>query len=252
MGDTLELNGKGTTAGLDASVLVTPWRTAAGEPRLNVGLLWRSQAVLPLNGALLANGTKVADASTRVRLPESVEGGLAYWPLRTADYAWKLEVDLHYVRWSRIPNFDVRLSNGIVLPNPQHWRDAMTVAVGTEFTWRSPRVLPDWDVSVRAGYLRSETPIPDRNVNPAFPDADTHTLAVGLGVLCQRGGHVLGLVPCATSGGGLLARKALAVDVAFQTLLWEPRTVRGNPVPDVNGRYQTRTYAGSLTTRFNF
>jgi len=44
----------------------------------NVGFIWRSQAVLPLDGELLAKGTKVADASTQLRLPESFEGGLAY------------------------------------------------------------------------------------------------------------------------------------------------------------------------------
>jgi len=100
-GDELELNGTGTTAGLNASLLVTPWRTVTGEPRRNVGFIWRGQAVLPLNGELLANGTKVANTSTHLPLPESFEAGLAYWPLRDAHDTWKLEGDLHYGRWSR-------------------------------------------------------------------------------------------------------------------------------------------------------
>jgi long-chain fatty acid transport protein len=55
-GTELELNGKGTTAGMNASFLYTPWRTDQGKPRLSFAGIWRSQAVLPLNGALLANG----------------------------------------------------------------------------------------------------------------------------------------------------------------------------------------------------
>jgi long-chain fatty acid transport protein len=251
-GDRLELNGTGTTAGVNASVLVTPWRTDAGQPRLNVGFIWRSQAILPLDGELLANGTKVADASTHLRLPETFEGGLAYWPLRSAEYAWKIEADVHYVRWSRVQNFDVRLSTGVLLPNPQHWKDAFTVGVGTEWTWFSPPALPNWDIAVRAGYLHSETPIPNRNFNPAFPDADSDTLSVGVGFNCRQQGRFLGLVPCISRREGFLARKALVIDLVFDVVLWESRMIRGNPAPGVNGLYNTRTYAGGLTAQINF
>jgi len=109
---------------------------------MNVGFIWRSQAVLPLNSELLANGTKVANASTHLSLPESFEGGLAYGLLRDAHHTWKLEGDLHYIRWSRFRDLDVRLSDGALLPNPQDWHDAITVALGTEFKWRSPPAPP--------------------------------------------------------------------------------------------------------------
>jgi hypothetical protein len=42
---------------------------------MNVGFVWRSQVVLPFNGALLANGTKVDEASTHLALPESYQVG---------------------------------------------------------------------------------------------------------------------------------------------------------------------------------
>ena len=69
-GTALELNGSGTTAGLNASLLYTPWRTDDGKPRLSFAGIWRSQAVLTLNGELRANGTLVTNASTSIRLPE--------------------------------------------------------------------------------------------------------------------------------------------------------------------------------------
>lgn len=98
----LELNGKGTTAGLNVSFLYTPWRTDEGKPRLSLSGIWRSQAVLPLNGVLLANGNLVAQASTSVRLPEVWTGGVAYWPVRNLQREWKIEVDVDYVRWQVI------------------------------------------------------------------------------------------------------------------------------------------------------
>jgi long-chain fatty acid transport protein len=49
-----------------------------------------------------------------------------------------------------------------------------------------------------------------------------------------------------------LRRKALGIDVAYQALLFESRTVTGNPNPTVNGSYQTTTHVGSLTMRVNF
>jgi len=42
------------------------------------------------------------------------------------------------------------------------------------------------------------------------------------------------------SGGGLLDRKALVVDLAFQAILCQPQTVRRSSAPSVNGVYWTQ------------
>jgi len=60
-GTPLEINGRDTALGFNASLMYTPLRNAEGKPRLNVGLIYRSQAVLDLKGQLLANGTVAAD-----------------------------------------------------------------------------------------------------------------------------------------------------------------------------------------------
>jgi long-chain fatty acid transport protein len=49
----------------------------------------------------------------------------------------------------------------------------------------------------------------------------------------------------------------LGLDLAFQALLYETRTVTGNQNPvaipgSVNGTYQTSWYIGSLNLRVNF
>ena len=251
-GEKLELTGKGTTAGLNVSALITPLRTADGKPRVNLGFIWRSQAVLPLNGELLANGRKVADASTSIRFPEAYEWGLAVWPIRSQAHEWKVEVDVDYLRWSSIRNFDVFLSNGVVLRNPQNWSDAVSVGAGTEYKWLNPSAHPAWEYAVRGGYIRSHTPIPDANFNPAFPDSNVHGISAGLGFFCQGNGHFLWIVQCGDLGEGSLWRKGMALDLAYFVILFEPRTVTGSPIPVINGTYKTTTQSGSLTLRVNF
>lgn len=250
-GSTVELNGKGTTAGLNASLLYTLLQTHEGKPRLNLAFIWRSQAVLPIDGVFLVNGALVANASSSIRLPEIYTWGVAFWPVRNANHEWKVEVDVDYSRWESIRNFDVRLSNGVILANPQQWSNAVSIGVGTEYRWLSFPGYPAWNVALRTGYLLSQQVTPDVNFNPAAPDAPSHTLSAGVGFLCKENGNFLGLVTCG-SEGGFFGRKALGIDLAYQAWLTESRTVTSNPNPTVNGTYQTTTHVGSMTMRINF
>ncbi len=250
-GSRVELNGKGTTAGLNASVLYTLIGTA-DRPRVNLAGVWRSQAVLPVRGRLLVNGVPVADASTNVLLSEVWTLGLAGWLLRDVERAWKVEVDVDYTRWRSVRNFDVALSTGAAISNPQHWNNSVSIAVGTEYKWLHLPEHAAWQLALRVGYNRSHTPIPDVNYNPVIPDADVHVWSVGVGLFCQEGGQFWGLVDCGGAGGGWLTRKAIGLDLAYQLLLFEPRTVTGHANPGVNGTYRTTTNAGSLTLRINF
>ncbi|MDT7041221.1 OmpP1/FadL family transporter [Candidatus Nitronereus thalassa] len=251
-GDKLELNGKGTTAGFDVSFLLTPLRNDMGQPLMNVAFIWRSQAVLPLNGALLDNGRKVADVKTALRFPEGYEWGLAFWPLRTSAHELKLEVDVTWTRWSSIRDFHIFLSNGGVILQPQFWDDAVTVDTGFEYKWLHPPSSPDWEYTFRMGYNHSEAAIVDQNFNPLAPDSNVHGLTIGFGALCEDRGLFLGIFQCGKSGEGLLVRQALGIDLFYMVLLWEPRTVTGHPFPGVNGTYKTRTHVGGLTFRINF
>jgi long-chain fatty acid transport protein len=251
-GTELELNGKGTTAGLNASFLYTPWRTEEGKPRLSLAGIWRSQAVLPLNGALLANGSRVADASTSMRLPEVWTGGIAYWPVRNHAREWKVEVDVDYVRWQAIHDASVLLSNGGRLPNPQQWKNTFTVNVGTEYKWVGLMDSRAWDVALRGGYIRSHSPVTDLNFNPAFADNDAHVATVGMGVLCRAGGKFLGLIACADTEKSFMAKSSMGLDVFYQAFVFDSRTVTGSPNPTVNGTYHTTNHAGGATFRLTF
>ena len=251
-GDQLELTGSGTTAGMNASILFTPLRNEEGKPLLNIGFVWRSRAVLPLDGQLLANGRLVADTRSSITFPEIYEWSLAGWPVRNHDHEWKVEVDVHLVRWQTIRNFDTHLSNGVTIAQPQRWDNAVSIFAGTEFNWLNLSTLPDWEIATRAGYIRTHTPVPDANFDPAVPDADNHTFSVGAGFACHGSARFLGLFHCQGDGEGVFVRKGLVVDLAYQYVLWDSRTVTVNPIPGLNGTYKTQTHAGVITLQVNF
>lgn len=250
VGASVELNGKGTGAGVTASLLYTPVRNGIGKPVMSIGLVYRSQAVLPLGGSLLVNGVKVADASTDLVLPQMVTGAIAVWPVRTSEKEWKVELDVEYVGWSLNKNLDVRLSNGATIPQPQQWNNVPVIALGTEHKWLNPGWLPHWEVAVRSGYTHTEDPVPDRTFNPATISLSAHTLSLGTGFLCKGAGRFLGVIPC--SGESPLWPKGIGLDLAYQEWFYEARTVIGNVNPTVDGTYHASVHLGALSLRTLF
>lgn len=256
-GTPMEINGSDTAAGFNVSLLYTPLRNGEGRPLVNVGLVYRTQATLHLNGQFLANGLRAADASTTLVLPQIFTGGIAVWPIRDAAHEWKLELNIDYTGWKSVRNLDVHLSTGATIPFPQNWRNAYTLMVGTEYKWISPAALPNWEAAVRAGYWHSQTPIPDQGFLPTIPDADQHAVSGGVGLLCKAPGRFLGLVACGVTEGPFFLPKAIGLDLAYQAIFYEPRTVTGNQNPValpgvVNGTYHTTFHVGSINLRVNF
>src|SRR4029079_8664222 len=225
-GSTVELNGKGTGAGANFSLLYTPLRNSDGKPIASVGLIYRTQTVLPLSGSLLVNGMNVADASTNLVLPQIYTGAIAIWPVRTSEQEWKVELDVEYVGWKSNRNLDIHLSSGQVIPQPQQWNTVPVVAIGTEYKWLNPSWLPHWDVAVRSGYTRTENPVPDTTFNPATISLTANTLSIGTGFVCKGPAKFLGLVPC--GGASALWPKAIGLDAAFQEWFYESRTITGS------------------------
>jgi long-chain fatty acid transport protein len=248
-GVTTELNGKDTAAGFNASLLYTALRNDDGKPLANIGIVYRSQATLHLSGALLANGTKVSDASATLVLPQIITGAIAIWPIRTNEREWKLEMDVDYVGWKSVRNLDVTLGNGMRIAQPQNWRSTYAVMLGTEYKWLAHESLPNWEVALRGGYTNQQNQIPDGTYDPGIPSSDLHVVGGGLGLLCKEQGSFLGLMQCGDIGLGSLKPKAIGLDLAFQAGLYEDRTVQGNRNPTVDGIYRTTLYLGSATIR---
>ena len=256
-GTRMEVNGGDTAAGFNLSLLYTPFRNEDGKPLANVGFIYRSQATMHLTGNLLANGGLVADASTTLVLPQVFTGGISVWPIRDRRHEWKLELDVDMTGWKSVRNTDVHLSNGATIPFPQNWRNTYTTMIGTEYKWLGLEALPAWEVALRGGYWHSQTPIPDSSFLPTIPDADQHAVSVGMGFLCKGGGRFLGVIECGNAEGGILRPKALGLDLAYQAIFYENRTVSGNLNPVaipgvVNGTYQTTFHVGMINLRVNF
>jgi long-chain fatty acid transport protein len=249
-GASVELNGNGTGAGASVSLLYTPLRNSDGKPIASVGLVYRTQAVLPLSGSLLVNGAKVADASTNLVLPQIYTGAIAIWPVRTSEQEWKLELDVEYVGWKSNRDLDVHLSSGGVILQPQQWKTVPVVAVGTEYKWLNPAWLPHWDVALRSGYTRTEDPVPDMTFNPAIISLSSNALSIGAGFLCKDQGRFLGMVPC--GGTSALWPRAIGMDVAFQEWFYESRRVAGNLNSTVNGTYNAYVHLGTVSIKFMF
>ena len=245
-----ELNGKGTGAGATVSLLYTPLRNNDGKPIASIGLVYRTQAVVPLSGSLLVNGAKVADASTNLVLPQIYTGAIAIWPVRTSEREWKLELDVEYVGWKSNRDLDVHLSSGGVISQPQQWKTVPVVAIGTEYKWLNPEWLPHWDVALRSGYTRTENPVPDTTFNPGIISLSSNALSIGAGFLCKGQGRFLGMVPC--GGASALWPKAIGLDVAFQEWFYESHTVAGNLNPTVDGTYHAYVHLGTASVKFMF
>ena len=246
-GFNLEANGTDTALGFNASMLWTPLRNAAEKPILNLGFVYRNGANLNLDGEFLANGAKMANASTTIELPDIYTWAIAGWPIRNAKHEWKIEVDVEYADWTDFKNLDLKLSNGAVISQPRNYGDAWIFMVGTEFKLLSPPALPKWDVSLRTGYVRSETPVPSRDFHPSNPDADFNAFSAGVGFMCHAPAKFLGVLPCDSLGA-----KAMGLDLAYQILLYQTRGISNNRQPLLNGEWDTTLHVGALSFRVNF
>jgi long-chain fatty acid transport protein len=251
-GAQVELFGADTAAGLNASLLYTALRNPDGKPLANIGIVYRSQATLHLNGALLANGAKVSDATATFVLPQVFTGAIAIWPVRNHEREWKLEVDVDYVGWKSVRNLDVHLANGGTIPQPLNWRSTYAVMLGTEHRWLAMESLPSWEVALRAGYTTQPTQMPDFGFDPGVPSADVHIVGTGLGLVCKEQGKFLGLFTCGEVGVGVLKPKLIGLDLSYQAALYEDRTVVGNRNPTVNGTYKSVLHTGGISIRVAF
>ena len=251
-GAQVELFGADTAAGLNASLLYTALRNPDGKPLANIGIVYRSQATLHLNGALLANGAKVSDATATFVLPQVFTGAIAIWPIRNHEREWKLEVDVDYVGWKSVRNLDVHLANGGTIPQSLNWRSTYAVMLGTEHRWLVLESLPSWEVALRAGYTTQPTQMPDFGFDPGVPSADVHIVGTGLGLVCKEQGKFLGLFTCGEVGVGVLKPKLIGLDLSYQAALYEDRTVVGNRNPTVNGSYKSVLHTGGISIRVAF
>ena len=247
-GTPLEVNGTATAVGFNAGFLWTPLRNDDEKPLVNVAFVYRSQTDLDIEGEFLAAGTYFANAQTTLELPQVVTGAIAVWPIRNQKREWKVEVDLDYADWSAFQDLNLHLSNDLTVPFPRDYGHAYVVMAGTEYKWLEPPLFPEWELTLRSGYVRSQTPIPDRTFEPSVPDSGFSTLSIGGGMLCHGQGRFLGLFNC-----GKYGIQAIGLDLAYQTVLFQTRGIRNSIYGSlINGNWNTTLQVGALNLRINF
>lgn len=251
-GARVELNGDGTAAGFNVSVLYSPLLNADQLPIANLAFIYRSQAVLPLEGSMLVNGMTIADTRASITLPQTWIGAVAIWPIRDSRREWKVELDVEYVGWKSIRHTNVQLSTGGVIPQPQNWKTVPTISVGTEYKLLQPESMPNWEIALRGGYTYTLSQVPDVTFTPGIPSINSHTIGVGLGMTCSQGGYLFGVIPCGRSEASFWRPHRIGIDASFQAWIYEPRTIQGNINPTVNGTYTTSLYVGALGLRLAF
>lgn len=255
-GTPLEVNGNDTTPGLNLSLRYTPCLLDNKRPWCSFGFQYRSRATLHLEGEFLEAGTAITSARTKLVLPQSFTFGVAVWPLLARGHEWKVEVDLDKTDWSTFRNTDVHLGTGTVIHVPRNWSNTLTFMVGTEYKWIDPAALSHWDVTARAGWQHSATPVPSQTFDPAVPDSDKNIVSVGMGFLCKAGGWFAGFIPCGEQGGWYRP-SAISLDVAYQAAIYDTRHITDNQPPltlpaVVNGRYSTVHHGGFVTLGIKF
>ncbi|ALA60784.1 OmpP1/FadL family transporter [Nitrospira moscoviensis] len=247
---SVELFGKDTAAGFNVSLLYTPFRNAEGLPLVNVGFVYRSQATLHLDGAVLANGALVSNATTTLVLPQVFTGAMAIWPVREPHREWKLELDVDYVGWRSNRNLNIVMANGATIPNPQNWRNVPVYNIGTEYRWLQMERLPHWEIAARAGYSYVQNPAPDATFSPAVPSLDYNSVTAGVSFVCKEHATVFGLFACGE--GGRFVPKVIELSLAYQHLFYEPRRITGNQNQTVNGNWGQTAYVGGIELRMRY
>ncbi len=113
---------------------------------------------------------------------------------------------------------------GGVTTLPMNWKDS--ISAGTGLSYKASDRL-----TLRAGYLYSESPMNNRTFSPSVPANDRHIFSVGAG--------------CKIS-------EDTTVDFAYSYIAMEESAVRGNQTPAFNGnyKYEWSIFTLSCTKRF--
>lgn len=204
------------------------------HPQHQLGLAFHSPVELDLEGTVgLANippfmgvGSGVSGAlSTELDLPSILRVGYAYRPHEH----WKLEFDVEWTNFSSFKRVDLQSRNPLVPSSiiPENHDDAYVLALGTEYALNS-----SW--AVRAGYGHAFESVPESTFSPIIPGADRNFFTAGLGLKC-----------C-----------ALSLDIAYQFILFDDRSIDNNVGADVgvsvDGEYESTAHAIVLDIGISF
>jgi len=224
---TAHLQGDGAGVGGNAAVTYHPTKSQS------LALTYRSPVKVNYNGDGEFSGAQAmgmspsSDFDSAIEFPAIIGFG---YGIELTDTV-RLEADVEWVEFSRYDSLSLDagnsnpLLNGTTAPNPraplvvrQNWKDAWTLGLGAD--WKATESL-----TLRAGYIFLQSPVPEEALAPTLPDADQHVFTVGAGI--HRGRNRL--------------------DVAYGYSLIGDRQVAQNQNPAYNGTYETTSQIMSVS-----
>jgi len=130
---------------------------------------------IPADAAMLAPVLTNTGGEADVRLPRQATIGLAW----DATEDLTLEVGGRWEDWSSTEELVISLDQPVLGSSsnvtPRDWDDTWAFNVGGSYRLNET-------VSLLAGYLYSDNPVPDATFDPSIPDADAHLFTVGSGL----------------------------------------------------------------------
>jgi len=157
---------------------------------LKFGFSYRSRVDLRFDNADAKFGGAFSTPTVKAHvsplpLPPVIDAGL-FWQITPA---WGAEFVYEYTRWSEFKNFTATFSPttiflplGAPIPGfqlPQDWKNTSTLRLGSYYA-----LSKNWEL--RGGLAVEQTPIPNKTLNPAIPDADKLTLNAGVGYKWEK------------------------------------------------------------------
>ena len=162
-----KFDGDGTGVGFNIGFLYDVSDT------VSVGASYRSEVKIGVKGTgsyatqyapFLVNASGKADLT----LPQQVSAGISY----SGFAPLVLEAGVRWEDWSSFRRLRVTFDNGTSQEAPKNWKSTFAYNVGARYRFNDT-------VSLLAGYLYSDNPVPDETFEPSIPDADTHLFCVG-------------------------------------------------------------------------
>ncbi len=181
--DYFRFNGDGWSVGYNLGVLWQP------HEKISLGATFRSSTPVTFEGdtdffLYGAVPSTHRSAEMELKFPLGAVAGISYRPTPK----WNLEFDADYTDWSSFGTTTIHQSGsdryGFVVPfdigETNNWRGSWMYEFGVTRYFDK-----GWHVS--AGYVFSETSVPDSHYSPLAADLDRHFFSIGVG---QRGRHL--------------------------------------------------------------
>lgn len=138
-----------------------------------LGLAYHAPLEFTLEGDVKAESS-VLNMESKAKLDITMPERAAISFTRHLDEKWTLMAEATWTRWSRFEEFYVKANDPSLSSYiPMNWTDVWSFSLGTSY-----QLNREWQL--RAGYMRDQSPVDDKNRTVRSPDSDRNWFTAGL------------------------------------------------------------------------